>query len=354
VLLRDAAGQVRTGFAQVSAGWAHALAVDDAGVAWAWGQGDYGDLGNGSTSLISVDVPAPMQDASGNPLSGVANVQAGKSTSYALMADGRLLAFGFGSRIGSGTPNTSSTRATPVLTAPGAPLTDVTRVATHPSASHAMALRDDGTLWAWGRPGCTTNVSGCLLGDGATNFADYARQVRLPDGSAILAPRAFALEDSHSIVVLSDGTVLAWGLNRAGQLGDGTTTARGGATPVRTANDDIFDNVVGVAASFNAATGGGSSGCTIYLRGDSSVWANGDNAYGCIGDNTTVNRTTPVPVLEEGGAPLTGVTELFGSWDGIVVAKKADGSFWLWGTVRAGSTAQETWRTARRLTFFAP
>ncbi len=353
VLLRDAGGFVRTGFSQVTAGQNHALAIDEAGAAWAWGYNDYGKLGNGSTIANEILLPAPMQAADGSPLTGVVAVAAASIGSYALMETGTLNAFGWGGDIGIGAANTMSPRATPVRTGPGVALTEVSRVVTHPSASHAMALRTDGTLWAWGRPGCINNVSGCLLGDGATNFSDYARQVRLANGTAITSPRAMALEKSHSVVVQSDGTVLAWGLNAAGQLGDGTTTPRGNATLVRTAAGGVFDNVVDVAAAYNVASGGVTSGCTVFLRADGSVWATGDNTYGCIGDASSVNRTTPVPVLDDTGTPLTGVTELFGSWDGVIVAKKSDGSFWAWGRLRYGDDTSIQ-RTAQRLTFFAP
>ena len=270
---------------------------------------------------------------------------------HELVADGTISAFG---STGTGTGSTTTvTRAAPVRTNASTALTGVVRVVTHPSAQHAMALLGDGTVWAWGRPGCINNVSGCLLGDGATNFSDYARQVRLANGTAITSPRAMALEKSHSVVVQSDGTVLAWGLNAAGQLGDGTTTPRGNATLVRTAAGGVFDNVVDVAAAYNVASGGVTSGCTVFLRADGSVWATGDNTYGCIGDASSVNRTTPVPVLDDTGTPLTGVTELFGSWDGVIVAKKSDGSFWAWGRLRYGDDTSIQ-RTAQRLTFFAP
>lgn len=347
-LLRDAAGQVRTGFAQVSPGWNHVLAVDQSGRAWAWGGNDFGMLGNGTTFPNEVLVPEPMQAADGSPLSGVRSVHANWTSSYALMIDGTLNGFGYDTGIGD--RNAVARRAMPVLRAAGVPLTGVRRVATHPAGSHAMALLDDGTLWAWGG---ACSIWGCLLGDGSTRFSAYALQIRLADGSALLNPRAFALHVVHSVVVQSNGTVLAWGGNGAGQLGDGTTTPRGVATLVRTATGGVFDDVIDVAIA-NSYGVDGDGGCTIFVRGDRSVWATGDNRSGCVGDDTTVNRTTPVPVLEEGGAPLTGVIEVFGSWNGIVVAKKADGSFWVWGTVRAGSYAQEIWRTARRLTLFAP
>src|SRR5205823_2397776 len=91
-------------------------------------------------------------------------------------------------------------------------------------AHHVLALRDDGSVWSWG-----LNAYG-EVGDGTTNDRTSAGQVGgLGAGSDVVALAAGAY---HSLVARSDGSVLAWGENGEGQLGDGTYTNRSAPGPV--------------------------------------------------------------------------------------------------------------------------
>lgn len=359
ILLRDAAGFVSTGFTQVRGGQFHAVALDDRGAVWAWGNQEYGTLGNGKVVSGFSLVPVQVTNADLSPLTGATAVHAGARTGYALMADGTLRAWGGPSRrnTGAGGEGVAVSRAVPVVDATGAPLTGVVRVVAGPASNHAMALRSDGSLWTWGNPGCAayTGITTCLPGDGSLGFAAHAVQVRKPDGSAVLSPRDFAPGDAFSVVVQADGTVLAWGANGQGQLGDGTTTGRNGAALLRREDGGIFDGVVAVVTG----KGGGNAylgGCTVLLHSDGSVWATGGNTSGCIGDGTSFDRKVPVRVLDDSGQPLTGVLEISAGVNSVV-AKKTDGSHWVWGDITFGSTttpASFLWRQARRLNGFAP
>ena len=94
---------------------------------------------------------------------------------------------------------------------------------------------------------------------------------------------------SHSLALMSDGTVWAWGLNATGQLGDGTTTDR--FTPVQVRGENGVSYLTGVTA---ISAGWNHS---LALRDDGTVWAWGNNSQGQIGDGTTTNRSTPVLVI---------------------------------------------------------
>ena len=105
--------------------------------------------------------------------------------------------------------------------------------------------------------------------------------VRKPDGHTIVA---IAAGNNHSLALSSDGTVLAWGRNTEGQLGDGTTTSR--TTPVAVRLPD------GVTVTDIAA--GGDHSLAPTSTGSALAW--GGNDFGQLGDGTTTNRTTPVVV----------------------------------------------------------
>ena len=87
--------------------------------------------------------------------------------------------------------------------------------------NHTVAVKDDGTVWAWG-----SNALG-LLGDG-TNVLFRTSPVQVAGLSGVVT---VAAGYQHTVAVKDDGTVWAWGYNNYGQLGDGTTVTR--TTPVQ-------------------------------------------------------------------------------------------------------------------------
>ncbi len=136
----------------------------------------------------------------------------------------------------------------------------------------------------------------------------------------------------YSVALKTDGSLLAWGDNRWGQLGDGTTMDRPRPVPV--------SGLVGVTAL-------AAKGHVLALKNDSSVWAWGLNDRGQLGDGTKTHRLTPAPVKLSDGAPLAGVIAIAaGCWHSV--ALKADGSAWAWGYNEDGQLGDGT--TADRLT----
>lgn len=77
----------------------------------------------------------------------------------------------------------------------------------------SLALAPDGTVWAWG-----FNSSG-QLGDGSNSTAIVP--VQTSTGTGLTRAIAIAGGSAHSLAIRSDGTVWAWGLNTSGQLGNG-------------------------------------------------------------------------------------------------------------------------------------
>lgn len=247
----------------------HCLALSG-GQVYAWGYNGSGALGDGTTTDSNVPVRVLG-------LSGVTAIAAGKFSSLALKADGTVWVWGYDS---SGAVNQS----TPVQISG---LTGITAIAAAGGLAsngydlpHSLALKADGTVWAWG-----TNRSG-QLGDGTTTTRRTPVQV-----SGLTGITSIAAGPWHSLAVKNDGTVWAWGHNSFGELGDGTTT--GQLVPVQ---------VSGLNGATAVACGGGldinsaNSAHSLALKGDGTVWAWGANTFGQLGDATRQNRLTAVQV----------------------------------------------------------
>lgn len=88
--------------------------------------------------------------------------------------------------------------------------------------------------------------------------------------------------DNYFVVLKTDGSLWAWGDNRAGQLGDGTKSYR--QNPVK-----VMDDVRQVSVGRQH---------TMAIRNDGSLWAWGDNGDGQLGDGTDTRRLSPVKIAE--------------------------------------------------------
>ena len=137
-----------------------------------------------------------------------------------------------------------------------------------------MALKKDGTLWAWG------NNDFGELGLGDTIEQHAPTQV----GTANDWAAAYCL-GHHSVALKKDGTLWAWGENSYGQLGVGDTTDRSSPTQVGSARDWAA-----------IAPGGSDSYHTLALKKDGTLWAWGFNRFGQLGLGDTTDRLTPTPV----------------------------------------------------------
>ena len=191
----------------ISAGQYHSLAVCDDGTVAAWGSGANGRLGTGNT--LNQDEPAALDlsDFGFGFGEKVVEVAAGLSHSMARTNSGKVLTWGRNAegQLGlGGTVDELSPSEIPILRA--------TRLYGGGSF-HSLALRDDGKLVTWG-----TNVYGQLGTGGFVNsFSPIPVATTWLAGQSVTAAVS---GDEHNLALRTDGTLYAWGLGNEGRLGD--------------------------------------------------------------------------------------------------------------------------------------
>jgi len=291
------------------------------GTVWDWGINAGGKLGDNTVSTFppsdpfgegSNDRHRPIQvHGPGNNgyLNQVIAIMSGEIYTFALKGDGTVWAWGsnmFGV-LGDGT---TTDRYSPVQVSG---LSGV--IALGGRGYHSLAITADHSVWAWG-----WNASG-ELGDGQPigTLVSSPVPIKVVGLSGVTAVTGGY---QHSIALLSDKTLMAWGVNSKGQLGDGTNTNTSTPAAVKGLSD-----VRQVSAGWKQS---------LAVKYDGTVWAWGDNAFGELGDGTTTNRSLPQPV-----PGLTGMTAVSGG-DCSSAALKSDGTVWTWGCNERGQLGDGT------------
>jgi alpha-tubulin suppressor-like RCC1 family protein len=149
--------------------------------------------------------------------------------------------------------------------------------------NHSLALRSDGTVWAWGG-----NAAG-QLGDGT--LTGHTTPVRVTGVPVYVA--GVSAGGEFAAVLGTDGSVWAWGADNAGQLGNAPAS-----TPVTRPV-----NTIGAGSGITQISAG--SGHVLALKSNGTVLAWGDNDFGALGNGSTTSVTGPVQVTG-----LTGATQV--------------------------------------------
>jgi hypothetical protein len=239
-------------------------------------------------------------------LSGVVDIGAGgggnaTGFSLAVRSDGVVFGWGFNGDGELGLGNTSTGPKVPTQ------LPSFSGVlAISAGTNFAVALKRDGTVWAWG------NNNHGQLGKG-DNFASSS-PLQVPGLSNIVK---LAAGGAHVLALRADGAVFAWGANGNGQVGNNSQIDS--LVPVQVSG--LATSAIDIQTSFFESWA---------ALADGSVWGWGLNLFGETGDLTTVSlRLTPVKAL--GFLPRTvklGRASAFGQ---AAQAHALDGRLWKWG-----------------------
>ncbi|WP_205624771.1 di-heme oxidoredictase family protein [Vulgatibacter incomptus] len=195
---------------KLAAGSETSFALDRSGTVWAWGRNQFGNLGQGVVDTQPHPLPAPVPG-----LADIVDIAAGRDHLLAVRADG--LVFGWGlcasAQCGNGIDG-SAPVPTPIQVAG---LVDATAV--WASGNFSLARTADGALWGWGQNfngqlGQGVDGPNAGNGGGHPNTVIPTRAVEELEGVISLAPGA-----THVIAVRRDGRVFAWGWSFRGTLG---------------------------------------------------------------------------------------------------------------------------------------
>lgn len=269
---------------------------------WIWGWNTSGILGNNTI----INQSSPISFTYNNL--GWTDISLGYH-GIALSGEGTAWAWGFNGygALGNGT---TVDKSSPVSVVGG--FTDWCDI----SAGHFVsgAIRKNGTAWAWG-----SNFLG-TLGDG-TNI-NRSSPVAVAGGFTDWC--GISVGYNVASAVRKNGTLWSWGQNTLGKLGDGTTVNK--SSPVAVAGGFTDWNKVSIGETH-----------TLGLRSNGTVWSWGNGNNGKLGDNSTVNKSSPV--LVTGG---------FIDWCDISaggrtsIAIKQDGTAWSWGYNASGRLGDGT------------
>lgn len=272
---------------------------------YAWGNNNYGGIGDNST----VGKSSPVQTIAGG--SNWANAAFGQYHSAGVKTDGTLWCWGqnYYGELGD---NTTVHRSSPVQTITGG--TDWSQVSCGPY--HTAAVKKDGTLWLWG--GGFNNAG--QLGD--NTIIHRSSPVQTIAGGSDWSSVSCGYKNTAAIK--TDGTLWVWGWNAYGQVGDNTTN-----------NISSPSQTVAFGTNWSKVSVGYSS-CGA-IKKDGTLWMWGANNVGQLGINLASNRSSPVQTIT-GGTDWSEIS--LNSLD--VAAIKTDGTLWCWGFNFDGQVGDNT------------
>lgn len=275
----------------------------------AWGIDSEGQLGDGTAGG---NRPTSLAVPGGND---IVTMSGSSGHVLAIKEDGTVLAWGRDNlgQLGDGTVGNPDIRPTAAVI-PG--LSGIIAVAAGSNSN--LALKSDGTVYSWG------NDQNGLLGDGTSGNPTNDPVPHVVPGLSNIT--AIAIRGTFALALKSDGTVYAWGDDSAGQLGDGANLGESDCFGQCSSTPTLVPNLSGITAIAAA------SSHTLALKSDGTVWAWGNNINGQLGYDTGNNLDSPTPTMVPG---LSGIIAVSAS-GGNSLALKSNGTVWAWGNDHEG------------------
>lgn len=233
-----------------------------------------------------------------------ASVSTGAGHTLAIKTDGTLWAWGNNNYGQLGTNGVGN------VTVPTKVGTDNDWVAVSTNYTVSMARKANGTLWTWG------NNDFGQLGLGINYNSSIPQQLPGNDW------QAFSAGAEHCLAVKTNGTLWAWGNNNFGQLGDGTVVNSN--VPIQIGTDNNWS--VPFANFENQAV----------LKTNGTLWVWGTNSYGQLGLGNSTQYFTPQQVGTDND--WTQVSNA----DSYLLALKSNGTLWGCGLNYAGQLGNGT------------
>ena len=301
----------------VSLGEQHTCAVLDTGVLKCWGRNNHGQVGVGGGG--DKDAPQTVNVGSGRTTT---SVYLGYHHTCAILDDQSVKCWGRNSNGELGVGSSTSSFNTPqTINSLG---TGRHAISLALGQGFTCALLDDGSIKCWG-----ADDEG-QRGDGGGSGSDISS----PPSSAISLPagrtaKQISAGEFHVCALLDDASVVCWGKNAEGQLGDGSTTDR--QAPVATSSFGSGHSVAHLSAGYDHT-------CALLTDGGVRCW--GSNNNGQLGDGTSTDRTTPPSSDINLGSGYTAIG--ISSGGGHTCAMLNDGDMKCWGARGGGQVGDDS------------
>jgi alpha-tubulin suppressor-like RCC1 family protein len=281
----------------IAAGGAHTIALRDGGTLWSWGRNNNGQLGIGTSGSTIYKVPQRIGTAS-----NWAKIAAGNSHCLAIKNDNTLWAWGRNNdgQIGVGS-------SAPMFTFPQQIGTDNDWSMVSAGDEYSFAIKNNGTLWAWG-----DNTNGQL---GNTTIDDSTIPIQIGTDNDWVWVSAGT---SHTLALKNNGTLWAWGSNSDFKFGVNTPSSSN--TPIQIGTDTNWEIV---KAARDHSVG--------LKTGISNLWVWGGNTSGQHADNTNIGKNSPTEIVSSGK-----IKTIAKAHQNTIFIKDTDNTLWTSGGNSSG------------------
>ncbi len=279
-----------TDWSKISIGTKNTFVIKNDGTLWGCGSNEFGSLGNNSSNQLFTSF---QQITTTN---NWVKVSASNQYTMALKSDGTVWAWGRNDNYQLGNAPANLSQLSPLQVGTD---TDWVEIASGTNST-SFAIKTNGTIWGWG-----SNPSSIIvLGSGTANVATPTQVGTATDWLTM------SVGGQHILAQKTDSTLWSWG--------GGTGLGVGGTPTVTNTPQQISTDKW---VSFSASSSG-----SFGVKEDGTLWAWGYNGNGRLGDGTTSDRLTPIQI----GTATNWSTVQSRNYQ-TTMATKTDGSVWYWG-----------------------